>query len=78
MEPRHALDKIVCSWIQKFENIHPFTDATHHYDEETGDEFITVFDSRTDSCLTVWITPSWYGNDVLNLARDIISSKIKR
>jgi len=78
MEPIDALDHIVMKWVQKFQNVHPFTTATHHHDKDTGDEFITVYDERTDACLTVWLTPFWYGNDVLELARDIISPKIKR
>ena len=78
MDPRDALDMVVCNWIQKFENIHPFTNATYHEDEETGDQFLTVVDPRTDSCIVIWLAPAWHGNDVLNLARSILSSKIKR
>ncbi|MFZ4569754.1 MAG: hypothetical protein ACOYM0_01335 [Bacteroidales bacterium] len=78
MDPRTALDLVVCNWIQHFENIHPFTNATHHIDEETGDEFITVFDPKFDNCIVVWLAPAWYGNDVLNLARSVLASKVKR
>jgi len=78
MDSSEALDMAVCNWIQQFENINPFTHATYLDDEETGDEFVTVFDPRTDRCIIIWLAPAWNGNDVLNLARDIISSKIKR
>ena len=78
MEPVDALDCIVNNWIQRFENVHFRVRATHHQDKDTGDEFITVYDPRTDACLTVFLTPSWYGNDVVKLARGILSSGIKR
>lgn len=78
MDSHRALDMAVCNWIQQFEDIHPFTHATYHDDEETGDQFLTVVDNRTDSCLVIWLAPAWHGNDVLNLARSILSSKIKR
>jgi hypothetical protein len=73
-----ALDHIVMKLVQRFEDIHPRTQATMHMDEKTGDEFIMVHDPVMDQCLIVWFSPAWYGNNVLALAKNIISSNLKR
>ncbi len=72
-----ACDKIVCNWVQQFEDVNFRIQATLHVDMDCGDEFITLYDPQTDVCLTVWRTPAWYGNDVLKLARSIIAPQLK-
>lgn len=78
VSPQAALDRIVLGMVQRFENIHFRTEATIHLDENTGDEFVTIHDPVTDCCLTVWLSPAWYGDDVLKLAKSVLESKIKR
>ena len=77
MEPRTAMDKVVCEWVQQFEDVHFRTEANYCKDQGTGDEFITVYDPVTDVCITVWRSPAWYGHDVLNLARSILAPQLK-
>ena len=73
-----ALDKIVCERVQHFENVHTRCKSLIQIDEKTGDEFITVYDPITDQCLTVWSSPNWYGNDVLEVTRTVIRGEISR
>ena len=73
-----ALDRIVMQMVQQFENVHPRIQATCHVDEDCGDEFITLYDPLTDQCLTVWMSQAWYGNKVLGLAKEVMSSNLKR
>ena len=76
MDPRTALDKIVCHWVQAFEDVNFRIEATHHFDKDSGDEFITVYDPLNDTCLTAWVSKAWYGNDVLNLANTVIRENL--
>ncbi len=77
LNPRTAMDMIVCGWIQQMEDVHFRTNATLHSYADSGDEFITIHDPVTDVCITVWRTPAWYGNDVLKLAQNILAPQLK-
>ena len=77
MKPHLAMNMVVCKWVQQMEDVHFRTEATLHCDSETGDEFITIYDPLTDVCITVWRTPAWFGNDVLELVRTILAPKLK-
>ena len=77
LEPDAELDHIVCNWVQQFNDVVFRVEATHHYDKVTEDEFITVYDPVTDACITVWLSPHWYGLDVLNLAHGILTPQLK-
>ena len=77
VDPQTAMDTIVCDWIQQMEDVHYRTDAMLHTYPESGDEFITIYDSVTDVCITVWRTPAWYGNDVLKLAQNFLAPQLK-
>jgi hypothetical protein len=74
LETDVALDILVTNWIQRMENIHPRCISKVLFDEKTGDEFMTVYDPASDECLTVWKSPSRFGNEVLEMARGILSS----
>lgn len=67
-----ALDMLVCEWIQKFSNTHFRCISRLHHDAATGDEFLTVYDPETDRCITVWLSPTRFGNEVLELARKVL------
>jgi hypothetical protein len=77
LNPRTAMDMVVCGWIQQMEDVHFRTSATLHSDADSGDQFITIHDPVTDVCITVWRTPAWYGNDVLKLAQNILAPQLK-
>jgi len=76
VETDAALDTLVLGWIQCLEDVHFRCISRMHYDETTGDEFLTVYDPVTDRCLTVCQSPSRFGNEVLELARGVLSSKL--
>jgi len=78
MKPDDALDLIVCDWTQQFQNVHFRTEATHYRDKGTGDEFITVYGAVTDARITVWLSPHRFGNEVVEMARDVIKNAINR
>jgi hypothetical protein len=71
------MDIVVCEWIQEMEDVHFRTQSVIHHDQASGDEFITIHDPVTDTCITVWRTPSWYGEDVLKLAKSILAPQLK-
>lgn len=77
VEAAYALDRIVMERIQHFEDIHFRTECYEYTDPETGDEFITVYDPQTDQCLTLWYSPSWYGNDFVEMVKAVIAEKVK-
>ena len=78
LKPRIAADMVVCNWIQQMENVCFRTENLLHYDHDSGDEFITIYDPGTDVCITVWRSPARYGKDVLKLARAILDTKLKK
>jgi hypothetical protein len=78
IEAAEALDQIVTRMVQQFEDVHFRAQAVHHLDTRSGDEFYTVYDPFTDSCLVVWLSPSWHGEGILEMARDVMSQQGKR
>lgn len=78
LAPRTAMDMAVCEWIQQMEDVHFRCKAVHHHDSDSGDEFITIHDPVSDMCLTIWRTPTWYGNDVLRLAQNILAPQLRQ
>ena len=72
-----ALDELVMGWIQKMEDVHPRCECRMCRDKKTGDEFLIVYDPATDRCLRVWMSKSFVGNEVLEMARHFTKKKKK-
>lgn len=69
---RKALEIVVDDWIQRIEPIRKRCISTLH-EAGDGEQIITIYDTQDDMCLTVWISPSRFGNEVLEQARMALS-----
>lgn len=72
-----ALDLFVMEHINRFEQVHFRLRCLKQHDPETGDEWVTVYDPETDSCLTLWFSPAWYGSQALREARAILNDGMR-